>query len=92
MGGSLYAIGGIDKLRNVLSSIEVLNAATREWSFLPPMSTERFCCAAVDMGGNLYVIGGRDNLNDVNSSAEVLRVQLDSSLTTDSPSQEPLVQ
>eukprot|EP00957_Ditylum_brightwellii_P125990 9605661-Ditylum_brightwellii.AAC.1 len=92
VGGNLYVIGGTDDLNTALSSIEVFNTSTREWSFLPPMSAKRFCCAAVGMKGNIYVIGGDDYLNNAYSTVEVLHVKPGSSLVTDSPPKEALVQ
>eukprot|EP00957_Ditylum_brightwellii_P078621 5977460-Ditylum_brightwellii.AAC.1 len=77
MGGNLYVIGGIDESNSALSSIEVFNTSTREWTFLPPMSIGRFGCAAVGMGGNLYAVGGSDGSNDAYSSVEVLCLQPD---------------
>eukprot|EP00957_Ditylum_brightwellii_P203804 15336266-Ditylum_brightwellii.AAC.1 len=52
-----------------------------DWTFLPPMSTKNYACAAVGVGGdirgnigmkgNLYVVGGRDESNNTLSSIEV---------------------
>eukprot|EP00957_Ditylum_brightwellii_P094676 7210224-Ditylum_brightwellii.AAC.1 len=62
MGGNIYVIGGENNEKNnKLSSVEMFNTTTRQWTFLPSMGTERFGCAAVSLGGNIYVVGGENN-------------------------------
>lgn len=50
--------GGCDSDGNILSSAELYNSETREWTTLPSMKKARKMCSAVFMDGKFYVIGG----------------------------------
>ena len=64
LDGKFYVAGGEDENDAQLSSVEVLDPATGEWSDVAPMTTVRFLSAAGDRSGVLddkfYVAGGMD--------------------------------
>jgi N-acetylneuraminic acid mutarotase len=63
MNGKLYAVGGVDKRYNKLSSVESFDPATGVWSDEPDMLTARYNCGVEEADGKMYVVGGRDEKN-----------------------------
>ncbi len=57
IGDKLYIIGGHGGY-GWLSSVEVFDTITQEWSSLPNMTTKGDECAAVSVGNKIYVFGG----------------------------------
>ena len=73
MGDKLYVIGGNNydgHNYKSLSSVDVFDTITQEWSSIPNMKTKRNGCAAVSLKNKIYVFGGHDGYNFL-SSAEV---------------------
>ena len=65
--GKLYVVGGDDAHNNTLSSMEVFDPATQQWSAAPPMATARCRTGAGVIDGELYVVGGGDRGNTFSS-------------------------
>jgi DNA-binding SARP family transcriptional activator len=58
--GKIYVMGGHDG-HSAVSAMEVYDAKTRKWSYLPSMKTRRYMHAAVcDNDGMIYAIGGME--------------------------------
>lgn len=62
----IYVCGGSDGV-DVLTSVEVFNEETEEWSQAPPMNTPRLSHVAVVIDNKLYVLGGSDGVNPVDT-------------------------
>jgi hypothetical protein len=58
LGEVAVIAGGCDPRGKILSSAEVYNSETGEWSVIPSMNKARKMCSSVFMDGNFYVIGG----------------------------------
>uniref|UniRef100_A0A1J3FSZ3 F-box/kelch-repeat protein n=1 Tax=Noccaea caerulescens TaxID=107243 RepID=A0A1J3FSZ3_NOCCA len=58
LGEIAVIAGGCDPRGTILSSAEVYNSETGEWSVIPSMNKARKMCSSVFMDGNFYVIGG----------------------------------
>ncbi|MCJ8733172.1 hypothetical protein PDJAM_G00220170 [Pangasius djambal] len=69
--GCLFAIGGMDENKTVLSSGEKYNPETNTWTHIPPMNQARqhFCIAEMD--GLIYVLGGENEDTEVLLTMEV---------------------
>lgn len=57
-GNRLYAIGGWDREYRTLSSVEVYDQKTGNWSYVAPMNKGRHAATAQVYGGQIYVVGG----------------------------------
>ncbi|XP_033130647.1 F-box/kelch-repeat protein At1g74510 isoform X2 [Brassica rapa] len=58
LGEMAVIAGGCDPSGRILSSAEVYNSETGEWTEIPSMNKARKMCSSVFMDGNYYVIGG----------------------------------
>ncbi|KAF3523050.1 hypothetical protein F2Q69_00051596 [Brassica cretica] len=58
LGEVAVIAGGCDPSGRILSSAEVYNSETGEWTVIPSMNKARKMCSSVFMDGNYYVIGG----------------------------------
>ncbi|XP_048592209.1 F-box/kelch-repeat protein At1g74510 isoform X3 [Brassica napus] len=58
LGEVAVIAGGCDPSGRILSSAEVYNSETGEWTEIPSMNKARKMCSSVFMDGNYYVIGG----------------------------------
>ncbi|XP_017321055.1 gigaxonin isoform X2 [Ictalurus punctatus] len=69
--GCLFAIGGMDENKTVLSSGEKYNPETNTWTHIPPMNQARqhFCIAEMD--GLIFVLGGENEDTEVLLTMEV---------------------
>lgn len=63
VGGSRVGAGGAERL----SSTEVLDPVTKQWSDLPPMNERRFLAAHASLQGQLLVCGGNNGVRDLSS-------------------------
>ncbi|EPS62121.1 hypothetical protein M569_12672, partial [Genlisea aurea] len=63
LGEIAILAGGCDSFGNVLSSAEMYNSETGEWTTLPSMKRPRKMCSGVFMDGKFYVIGGTGGSN-----------------------------
>lgn len=55
----LYAVGGVDDVHNVVTTIEAYNPMNDTWTDKAPMPTARHHLTSSAVDGKLYVIGGR---------------------------------
>jgi N-acetylneuraminic acid mutarotase len=70
--GKLFVVGGRGPANTALSSVEVYDFKTKQWSLLPAdMPTARSFHGAVVCGAKLYVVGGNTNGGTFFDSAEV---------------------
>ncbi|XP_027017425.1 gigaxonin [Tachysurus fulvidraco] len=69
--GCLFAIGGMDENKTVLSSGEKYDPENNTWTHIPPMNQARqhFCIAEMD--GLIYVLGGENEDTEVLLTMEV---------------------
>ncbi|ESQ27701.1 hypothetical protein EUTSA_v10018558mg [Eutrema salsugineum] len=58
LGEIAVIAGGCDPRGQILSSAELYNSETGEWTVLPCMNKARKMCSSVFMDGNFFVIGG----------------------------------
>ncbi|KAL0665075.1 hypothetical protein Bca4012_101913 [Brassica carinata] len=58
LGEVAVIAGGCDPSGRILSSAEVYNSETGEWTVIPSMNKARKMCSSVFMDGSFYVIGG----------------------------------
>ncbi|CAN8239826.1 unnamed protein product [Cochlearia groenlandica] len=58
LGEVAVIAGGCDPRGQILSSAEIYNSETGEWTVIPSMNKARKMCSSVFMDGNFYVIGG----------------------------------
>ena len=56
----IYLIGGIDKLRQYLATVDVYNPQTETWSDIPAMPNPIYPQGAATVNGKIYVFGGLD--------------------------------
>ena len=68
----IFVIGGENEKNQALSSVEVYDINTGEWSYGPPMKHSRRYHAAVEYQGNIYVMGGKTENDERTSSCEKL--------------------
>ena len=68
VGNKIYVFGGWYDA--CLSSDEVYDVTTQEWTPLPDMKEKRRFCAVTAVGNRIYVVGGEDGSNP-HSSCEV---------------------
>ena len=54
----IIVVGGNDKQWNVLSSVEMYDISSCEWTELPALSQPKYRCAAIVIDDKLYVFGG----------------------------------
>ena len=84
----LIAAGGLGEGGTVLSTVEVMNIATREWYTAASLPEPVHLMTATVCGGRLYLLGGRDKNH--NPTHAVFTCTLDSLLhLCHSPSQTP---
>ena len=82
------AAGGVGVGVTVLSTVEVMNVATREWYTAASLSEPIYVTSATVCGERLYLLGGLDK--NVNSTRVVFTCSLDSLLhSCHPPSQTP---
>ncbi|KAK2847919.1 hypothetical protein Q7C36_009601 [Tachysurus vachellii] len=69
--GCLFAIGGMDENKTVLSTGEKYDPENNTWTHIPPMNQARqhFCIAEMD--GLIYVLGGENEDTEVLLTMEV---------------------
>ncbi|KAL3852338.1 hypothetical protein ACJMK2_015995 [Sinanodonta woodiana] len=70
--GMVYAIGGVDELGKVMSSVECYSILNKNWFYVNPMFTARKGASAGVLNGKLLVAGGIGESNDVPSTVQVL--------------------
>jgi N-acetylneuraminic acid mutarotase len=58
LGEIAVIAGGCDPRGRILSSAELYNSETGEWTVIPSMNKARKMCSSVFMDGNFYCIGG----------------------------------
>ncbi|EOA35162.1 hypothetical protein CARUB_v10020300mg [Capsella rubella] len=58
LGEIAVIAGGCDPRGQILSSAELYNSETGEWTAIPSMNKARKMCSSVFMDGNFYCIGG----------------------------------
>lgn len=58
LGEIAVIAGGCDPRGQILSSAELYNSETGEWTVIPSMNKARKMCSSVFMDGNFYCIGG----------------------------------
>ncbi|KAL1216745.1 F-box/kelch-repeat protein [Cardamine amara subsp. amara] len=58
LGEIAVIAGGCDPRGRILSSAEIYNSETGEWTVIPSMNKARKMCSSVFMDGKFYVIGG----------------------------------
>ena len=84
----LIAAGGQREGQTVLSTVEVMNIATREWYTAASLPEPGFFMSATVCGGRLYLLGGSDK--NINLTRAVFTCTLDSLLhSCHPPSQTP---
>ena len=69
VGNKIYVFGGSYGI--CLSSAEVYDVTTQEWTRLPDMKEKREYCAATAVGNRIYIVGGEDEGSTYLSSCEV---------------------
>lgn len=65
MGSKVFCIGGMDSDNNPVSSVDVFDTKTGQWTKgpdLPKGKYEGFSCSAIAQGGRIYVTMFNDNL------------------------------
>ncbi|KAK3600706.1 hypothetical protein CHS0354_011388 [Potamilus streckersoni] len=70
--GMVYAIGGVDDLGKVVSSVECYSILNRKWFYVNPMFTARKAASAGVLKGKLLVAGGIGESNVIPSIVPVL--------------------
>ena len=84
----LIAAGGVGEGLTVLSTVEVMNIATREWYTAASLPEPVYLMSATVCGGRLYLLGGKYTTN--NPTRAVFTCTLDSLLhSCHPPSQTP---
>ncbi|XP_065134864.2 gigaxonin isoform X1 [Paramisgurnus dabryanus] len=69
--GYLFAIGGMDENKTVLSSAEKYDPETNTWTPIPPMMEARQHFGIAELDGMVYVLGGESKKTEVLLSMEV---------------------
>ena len=69
--GRIFVVGGQNGLLTSMSSVAILDPATRAWQEGPQMSTARSYAGVAMLNGRLYAVGGTDGPN-ILSSVEIL--------------------
>jgi N-acetylneuraminic acid mutarotase len=65
--GLVYAVGGFGSDGDSLSSTEVYDPTTNQWTLVRGLRRPRWGCFAYGLSGNLYVMGGRSSFTIGNS-------------------------
>ena len=74
--GLVYIIGGFDGTE-ILSSMEIYDPQTNQWTYGPSMLRRRYGHRAVMNRGKIYAMGGKDgNFTDILDSVECLDPRL----------------
>lgn len=71
LNGKIYAIGGYDNNKVLLSSVEMYDPETNKWHMIAPMMFERGWPSATVINGKIYVCGGRSKSGTMLSSIEI---------------------
>ena len=66
-GAKIYALGGYNAGERHLSTAEVYDPKSNNWTMLPPMNRIRSDACAVSHAGLFYIIGGFDGLEILSS-------------------------
>ncbi|KTF72948.1 hypothetical protein cypCar_00046608 [Cyprinus carpio] len=69
--GYLFAIGGMNENKTVLSSGEKYDPETNTWTQIPPMMQARQHFAIAELDGMIYVLGGENEDTEVLLTMEV---------------------
>ncbi|XP_056622637.1 gigaxonin [Triplophysa dalaica] len=69
--GFLFAIGGMDENKTVLSSGEKYDPETNTWTSIPAMMQARQHFGIAELDGMIYVLGGENNETEVLLTMEV---------------------
>merc|ERR1712038_790349 len=75
VGRKIYVFGGYDG-RTQLSSAEVYDTTSQQWTKLPDMKQQRSGCSATLVGNSILIVGG-DNGSTALSSCEVFDIFTD---------------
>ena len=67
---SIYVMGGVDSLGNVLNSVEVYSPASNTWHYTASMKFARKGAAATAYDGRVLVFGGGDSENVLHKEVE----------------------
>ncbi len=67
---SIYVMGGVDSLGNVVNSTEVYDPSTNSWHYTGSMEFARKGAAAIAFGDYVLVFGGGDSLNVLHKEVE----------------------
>ncbi len=67
---SIYVMGGVDSLGNVLNTVEVYDPASNKWHYTASMKYERKGAAATTFDGRILVFGGGDSANILHKEVE----------------------
>lgn len=70
MDDSIYVMGGVDSLGNVLSSVEVYDPSANRWHYTASMKFARMGAAATAYGSYVLVFGGGDSANILHKEVE----------------------
>ena len=62
LGKNIFAFGDYNGL-NYLSSAEVYDITTQQWTQLPKMKEKRSGCEATVIGNTIHFVGGKDQSN-----------------------------
>lgn len=88
VGLRMFAAGGIDASRKELSTVEVMNLSSGNWSDDTPLPAPRGACAGVVCNGAFAVIGGSENAG-TQTSDSVYAVQVNKPATTNTTTTMP---
>lgn len=67
---SIYVMGGVDSLGNVLNSVEVYSPESNSWHYTSPMKYARKGAASTSYDGRVLVFGGGDTSNTLLKAVE----------------------
>lgn len=63
VNGTVYVMGGIDKLARTLDVVEAFDTEKNTWAIVAPMPKALHHAASVAVGGKIYVFGGMEGLS-----------------------------
>lgn len=70
-GEALFAIGGLDPGKVILSTVERYDVSANRWTPVASLHTARAGAVAAHIDGKIYVVGGRDAVGNVLGTMEV---------------------
>ncbi len=75
LNDSIYVMGGVDSLGNVLSSVEVYDPSLNKWHYATSMKLARKGAAAVAFDSYIFVFGGGGMMGSPYSEVEAYSVE-----------------